>query len=95
MECHWEIYKRFGILHRDISTNNILLTGSGSRIKGMLIDFDHAFCESDKNSVRRFKRTGTLPFMSVNNLESKIKMHTVLDNWESLLYILCWLGTYG
>ncbi|KAJ2759090.1 hypothetical protein H4S06_002391 [Coemansia sp. BCRC 34490] len=95
MECHWEIYKRCGILHRDISTNNILFTGSGSRIKGMLIDFDHAFCESDKNAVRRFERTGTLPFMSVNNLEGEIKMHTVLDDWESLLYILCWLGTYG
>ncbi|KAJ2641580.1 hypothetical protein GGH99_008893, partial [Coemansia sp. RSA 1285] len=95
MECHWEIYKRCGILHRDISTNNILFTGSGSRIKGMLIDFDHAFCEGDKNAVRRFERTGTLPFMSVNNLEGEIKMHTVLDDWESLLYILCWLGTYG
>ncbi|KAJ2494442.1 hypothetical protein GGI11_008845, partial [Coemansia sp. RSA 2049] len=95
MECHWEIYKRCGILHRDISTNNILFTGSGSRIKGVLIDFDHAFCEGDKNAVRRFERTGTLPFMSVNNLEGEIKMHTVLDDWESLLYILCWLGTYG
>ncbi|KAJ2663881.1 hypothetical protein IWW48_001147 [Coemansia sp. RSA 1200] len=95
MECHWEIYKRCGILHRDISTNNILFTGSGSRIKGMLIDFDHAFCESDKNAVHHFERTGTLPFMSVNNLEGEIKMHTVLDDWESLLYILCWLGTYG
>ncbi|KAJ2659501.1 hypothetical protein IWW48_003447 [Coemansia sp. RSA 1200] len=95
MECHWEIYKRCGILHRDISTNNILFTGSGSSIKGMLIDFDHAFCENDKSDVHRFERTGTLPFMSVNNLEGKVKKHTVLDDWESLLYILCWLGTYG
>ncbi|KAJ1736858.1 hypothetical protein LPJ72_001006, partial [Coemansia sp. Benny D160-2] len=95
MECHWEIYKRCGILHRDISTNNILFTGSGSSIKGMLIDFDHAFCENDNNTVHRFERTGTLPFMSVNNLEGKVKKHTVLDDWESLLYILCWLGTYG
>ncbi|KAJ2617488.1 hypothetical protein EV177_000523 [Coemansia sp. RSA 1804] len=92
MECHWEIYKRCGILHRDISTNNILFTGSSSSIKGMLIDFDHAFCENDNNAVHRFERTGTLPFMSVNNLEGKVKKHTVLDDWESLLYILWFTG---
>ncbi|KAJ1763607.1 hypothetical protein LPJ74_006782, partial [Coemansia sp. RSA 1843] len=69
MECHWEIYQRCKILHRDISTNNILFSDRSSKIKGMLIDFDHAICEDDKDAVRHFERTGTLPFMSINNLE--------------------------
>ncbi|KAJ1782849.1 hypothetical protein LPJ59_006712, partial [Coemansia sp. RSA 2399] len=93
MECHWEIYNRCKILHRDISTNNILFTGSGSSIKGMLIDFDHAICEDDKNAIRNFERTGTLPFMSINNLEGGETEHSLLDDWESLIYILCWVGT--
>ncbi|KAJ2507929.1 hypothetical protein H4217_008672, partial [Coemansia sp. RSA 1939] len=95
MECHWEIYQRCGILHRDISTNNILFSGSGSRVKGMLIDFDHAICKKDKDMVRNFERTGTLPFMSINNLEGGKIEHSLLDDWESLVYIICWIGTYG
>ncbi|KAJ1763456.1 hypothetical protein LPJ74_006806, partial [Coemansia sp. RSA 1843] len=94
MECHWEIYQRCKILHRDISTNNILFSGRGSKIKGMLIDFDHAICEDDKDAVRHFERTGTLPFMSINNLEGGKLEHSLLDDWESLIYILCWVGTY-
>ncbi|KAJ1661539.1 hypothetical protein EV178_006552, partial [Coemansia sp. RSA 1646] len=61
----------------------------------MLIDFDHAICEDDKDAVRHFERTGTLPFMSVNNLEGGKLEHSLLDDWESLIYILCWIGTYG
>ncbi|KAJ2515571.1 hypothetical protein H4217_005096 [Coemansia sp. RSA 1939] len=95
MECHWEIYQRCGILHRDISTNNILFSGSGSRVKGMLVDFDHAICKKDKDMVRNFERTGTLPFMSINNLEGGKIEHSLLDDWESLIYIICWIGTYG
>ncbi|KAJ1764694.1 hypothetical protein LPJ74_006595, partial [Coemansia sp. RSA 1843] len=95
MECHWEIYQRCKILHRDISTNNILFSGRGSKIKGMLVDFDHAICEDDKDAVRHFERTRTLPFMSINNLEGGKLEHSLLDDWESLLYILCWVGTYG
>ncbi|KAJ1764908.1 hypothetical protein LPJ74_006540 [Coemansia sp. RSA 1843] len=93
MECHWEIYQRCKILHRDISTNNILFSGSGSNIKGMLIDFDHAICEDDKDAVHHFERTGTLPFMSVNNLEGGKLEHSLLDDWQSLIYILCWVGS--
>ncbi|KAJ1866487.1 hypothetical protein LPJ55_006009, partial [Coemansia sp. RSA 990] len=33
--------------------------------------------------------------MSVGNLEGSPHNRTALDDWESLLYILCWLGTYG
>ncbi|KAJ1726108.1 hypothetical protein LPJ72_006447, partial [Coemansia sp. Benny D160-2] len=45
--------------------------------------------------ARNFERTGTLPFMSINNLEGGKIEHSLLDDWESLIYIICWIGTYG
>ncbi|KAJ2619803.1 hypothetical protein GGI26_005519 [Coemansia sp. RSA 1358] len=61
----------------------------------MLIDFDCAIVESDKSASIRPGRTGTLPFMSIANLERMDIQHTVLDDWESLLYLVCWLATFG
>ncbi|KAJ2515589.1 hypothetical protein H4217_005086 [Coemansia sp. RSA 1939] len=94
MECHNAIYKHCNILHRDMSTNNILFTGSGSGIKGMLIDFDHAICNDDVDSMRNFERSGTLPYMSITNLERGNADYSLLDEWESLIYIMCWTGSY-
>ncbi|KAJ2757983.1 hypothetical protein IWQ57_006952, partial [Coemansia nantahalensis] len=41
MEVHTEIVRRCGILHRDISINNILVRRTGDMVGGMLIDFDN------------------------------------------------------
>ncbi|KAJ2118874.1 hypothetical protein IW147_006271, partial [Coemansia sp. RSA 720] len=38
---------------------------------------------------------GTLPFMSIGNLEQSKVKRTALDDWESLIYVLCWLDTVG
>ncbi|KAJ1680300.1 hypothetical protein EV182_000286 [Spiromyces aspiralis] len=38
--------------------------------------------------------TGTPPFMSVLNLENSPVKRTAPDDWESLIYVICWLGTY-
>ncbi|KAJ1904609.1 hypothetical protein LPJ81_002394 [Coemansia sp. IMI 209127] len=37
----------------------------------------------------------TLPYMSIHNLEGAEGKRTRLDDWESLLYLICWLGTFG
>ncbi|KAJ1799518.1 hypothetical protein LPJ59_001765 [Coemansia sp. RSA 2399] len=95
MECHWNIYEHCGVFHRDISINNFMFSGSGSRIKGMLIDFDHSIFKEDKDAVRNFKQSGTFPFMSINNLEGSLTEYSVLDDWESFIYNLCWIGVYG
>ncbi|KAJ2626132.1 hypothetical protein GGI26_000216 [Coemansia sp. RSA 1358] len=88
MVCHNAINERCGILHRDISANNILVVREkGKPIQGMLIDFDCAIVESDKSASIRPERTGTLPFMSIANLERMDIQRTVLDDWESLLYL--------
>ncbi|KAJ2559303.1 hypothetical protein EV175_000413 [Coemansia sp. RSA 1933] len=100
MECHNAILTKCRLLHRDISVNNILVVrkfeGKSVRrpVKGLLIDFDHAI-SIDQQSSGYATRSGTLPFMSIHNLEAHASQRTALDDWESLLYVICWLGTYG
>ncbi|KAJ1866935.1 hypothetical protein LPJ55_005985, partial [Coemansia sp. RSA 990] len=33
--------------------------------------------------------------MSIANLENLDMDRTALDDWESLLYVVCWVATYG
>ncbi|KAJ2382678.1 hypothetical protein GGI05_005574 [Coemansia sp. RSA 2603] len=33
--------------------------------------------------------------MSINNLRSSSVRRTQLDDWESLLYLICWMATFG
>ncbi|KAJ1677676.1 hypothetical protein EV182_005664, partial [Spiromyces aspiralis] len=96
MRCHSAILSECGILHRDISTNNILVVRPESgHVRGMLIDFDCATYNEGSEDETRTEMTGTPPFMSVLNLEDSPGNRTALDDWESLLYVICWLGTYG
>ncbi|PIA19759.1 hypothetical protein COEREDRAFT_68597, partial [Coemansia reversa NRRL 1564] len=95
MRCHSAIVEKCKILHRDISTNNVLFTREDGIVKGLLIDFDCAFDLSSPNNIPRTERTGTLPFMSVGNLEGSSVPRTALDDWESVIYILCWYGVFG
>ncbi|KAJ2001651.1 hypothetical protein GGI04_003656, partial [Coemansia thaxteri] len=39
--------------------------------------------------------TGTFPFMSINNLSGSDVQRTSLDDWESVLYLICWYATIG
>ncbi|KAJ1676130.1 hypothetical protein EV182_008813, partial [Spiromyces aspiralis] len=96
MRCHSAILSECGILHRDISTRNILVVRPKSgHVRGMLIDFDYAVDTEDSEGEARTEMMGTPPFMSVLNLENSSVKRTALDDWESLLYMVCWLGTYG
>ncbi|KAJ1978673.1 hypothetical protein H4R35_001804 [Dimargaris xerosporica] len=95
MACHSKLYSDCNILHRDISTNNIMAVNQDGRLRGMLIDFDNAIHDKAQSTPGRPERTGTLPFMSIGNLENNDTERTALDNWESLLYVICWLGTCG
>ncbi|KAJ2520665.1 hypothetical protein GGI11_002232 [Coemansia sp. RSA 2049] len=96
MRCHWQIIKECRILHRDVSLSNMLVCrDDDDDVHGMLIDFDHAVNIDAKEQLIHAERTGTLQFMSVNNLARSHPRQTALDDWESMLYILCWAGTYG
>ncbi|KAJ1675920.1 hypothetical protein EV182_000307, partial [Spiromyces aspiralis] len=96
MKCHGAVVEECRILHRDISTNIILVVRLESgRVRDMLIDFDCAIDMEGSEGEARTEMTGTQPFMSVLNLENSSVKRTALDDWESLLYMVCWLGTYG
>ncbi|PIA12858.1 hypothetical protein COEREDRAFT_12105, partial [Coemansia reversa NRRL 1564] len=90
MRCHSAIFEKCQILHRDISENNILaVRNSDGSVHGLLIDFDCAEEISAQKLSTRPERTGTFPFMSIANLENLPIERTVLDDWESLLYLIC------
>ncbi|KAJ2538585.1 hypothetical protein GGF49_005819 [Coemansia sp. RSA 1853] len=94
MVAHLTILKKSGYLHRDISPNNIMVVGDGERVRGLLIDFDHAI-KTDKSRLALAEHAGTLPFMSICNLQNSEIQRSELDDWESLLYVVCWLGVHG
>ncbi|KAJ2485104.1 hypothetical protein IWW37_006032, partial [Coemansia sp. RSA 2050] len=48
----------------------------------------------EKKDVRN-EMTGTLPFMSLNNITNSNVKRTSLDDCESMLYLLCWHATIG
>ncbi|KAF9549927.1 hypothetical protein CPC08DRAFT_648057, partial [Agrocybe pediades] len=91
----WDI----GILHRDISINNILIAHSGKvQQRGTLIDLDMAISINRTDSLADTDfRTGTRAFQSASVLysgwkdNSKKYPHDHLDDFESLFYVLCWI----
>ncbi|KAJ2116762.1 hypothetical protein IW146_001274 [Coemansia sp. RSA 922] len=95
MRCHSAFVDHCNILHRDISDNNILVVRSEGIARGMLIDFDCAIDLKQKEPGNLHKVTGTLPYVSINNLSESDVERTSLDDWESMLCLICWFATRG
>ncbi|KAJ1661549.1 hypothetical protein EV178_006546, partial [Coemansia sp. RSA 1646] len=96
MIVHDAIRKQCNILHRDISTNNILVGRTDGNVHGILIDFDCALrIDVAADREKRPVMTGTPPFMSIGNLSGSDVDRTELDDWESIIYVMCWLATIG
>ncbi|ORX71442.1 hypothetical protein DL89DRAFT_313708 [Linderina pennispora] len=95
MRCHTEVLRRCNILHRDISNNNILVVREeGKQPRGLLIDFDCAV-DVNEHQAPNPENVGTFPYRSINNLFGSNVERTELDDWESLLYLLCLCATIG
>ncbi|KAJ2450335.1 hypothetical protein EV183_004357 [Coemansia sp. RSA 2336] len=100
LQAHKAVLDHCDILHRDISENNVMFVRDGDNIRGMLIDFDNAVDAKAAQNSNRPVCTGTLPFMSVNNLRKAqvprtAVPRTAVDDMESMLYLLIWLGVWG
>lgn len=95
MCAHKELYRRAGILHRDVSENNIVLTDpdTNNGCTGLLIDLDRAI-ETTKMSSGLLTLTGTREFMAyglLNAKPSKPAVHTYQHDIESFFYVLLWV----
>ncbi|KAJ1786220.1 hypothetical protein LPJ59_005978 [Coemansia sp. RSA 2399] len=75
--------------------NMLVQRDSSGVAHGMLIDFDHAISTDARDGDPHAERSGTMQFMSCRNLENSQLHPSPLDDWESMLYILCWAGTFG
>ncbi|KAJ2797771.1 hypothetical protein H4R20_005069 [Coemansia guatemalensis] len=95
MRCHAEIVSKCGVLHRDISWNNILFRREAESVQGMLIDFDCALDLANPGTCLQTEFTGTGPFMSIINLECSTVPQSALNDWELVVHLLCWYGVFG
>ncbi|KAJ2936678.1 hypothetical protein H1R20_g423, partial [Candolleomyces eurysporus] len=88
---HMELFKK-GIIHRDVSLQNVLLGMPGAEpgYRGVLIDFDISTLRHLKKPADR--RMGTRPYQSVPVLYSGKVPHPLphdhLDDLEAFLYVL-------
>ncbi|KAF9540129.1 hypothetical protein CPC08DRAFT_651015 [Agrocybe pediades] len=103
IEGHKNLWEK-GILHRDISIDNILITpssGTAARRRGTLTDLSMAVWIDRKTSLDgKDFRTGTPAFQSFSVLRSRGSKeniskvpHDYLDDFESALYVLFWVTT--
>ncbi|KAK0196367.1 hypothetical protein F5146DRAFT_1152091 [Armillaria mellea] len=88
MKASQAAFDRAGILHRDISAGNIMITRDH---RGFLIDWDHCVILTDRSGKRRLGRTGTWQFMSAHLLLSSATTNTLVDDKESSLWVLLYI----
>ncbi|KAI5917190.1 serine/threonine-protein kinase Sgk2 [Camillea tinctor] len=90
IKAHRSLYVKGKILHRDISSNNIIITKPevADGFKGMLIDLDLAKVRDSGPSGARHQ-TGTIQFMAIEVLRKTD--HTYRHDLESFFYVLLWM----
>ncbi|KAF8458732.1 hypothetical protein BDZ91DRAFT_621264, partial [Kalaharituber pfeilii] len=100
--AHKELYFNRGILHRDISINNILHAppkeGQPATTHGLLIDLDYGLALGvpgttpspvhERSGVPH--RTGTLPFMAISVLQDSRFPHRYHYDVQSFLFVTLW-----
>ncbi|KAH9008067.1 hypothetical protein EDB84DRAFT_1572373 [Lactarius hengduanensis] len=96
--AHRDAYEKCGVLHRDISANNILLTECPRFEGGLLIDWD--LCkmvdpgDPMAGGARQSTRTGTWQFMAADLIENPKINQTFIHDIESAFLVLLWMATH-
>ena len=93
---YWWLYEHVGILHRDLSINNIMCRWMRGKVYGVLVDYDLASWKDDlgKNYKKTSEqRTGTPPFMAHGLLDGSDPLHLYRHDLEALFYVMLILAT--
>ncbi|KAJ3860478.1 hypothetical protein EV359DRAFT_85284, partial [Lentinula novae-zelandiae] len=91
LQIHQWLYECGGILHRDLSSGNIMFRRKDGKIYGVLNDFDLSSRVEDVDNGDI--RIGTRPFMSLDLLNSYWEGgHLYRHDLESLFYIILCLA---
>ncbi|KAH7090975.1 hypothetical protein BKA62DRAFT_776392 [Auriculariales sp. MPI-PUGE-AT-0066] len=87
--CYRWLYQKAKIQHRDISMGNVMYRNHGTRVYGVLNDFDHALdISNDPQGPSSNQRTGTLPYMAIGVHELAAGPHYYRYDLESLYYVM-------
>ncbi|KAH7918560.1 hypothetical protein BV22DRAFT_979185, partial [Leucogyrophana mollusca] len=103
IDAHLHVVKR-GVLHRDISLNNVMIylecTAAGATMRGLLVDFDYAtLMNRPGRTISPGDRTvshGTIPFIAIGILmqftnNAVAQIHTVAHDLESIVYVIIYI----
>ncbi|KAJ2752499.1 hypothetical protein GGI19_003790 [Coemansia pectinata] len=96
MAVHNAIYTNVGILHRNVSADNILHHMAVGGLQCVLMGFGNIIeATPDNPQPDRPDMTAAMALMSIQTLENPEADRTPLDDYEPLLCLVCWLGTFG
>jgi len=98
VKAHHDLYEKAGILHRDVSINNLMVDPSNPS-SGILIDLDMAARDKDPDTGMKLELPplpgGTVPFRAAE-LCSDDPLPRVLyrHDLESFFFVLIWMLLY-
>ncbi|KAI1659446.1 hypothetical protein F4813DRAFT_401524 [Daldinia decipiens] len=87
-----ESLRNAGILHRDISINNLMINednNDSNPWSSFLIDLDLAIREERESASGAKEKTGTRAFMAINVLLGE--QHSFMHDLESFFWVLFWI----
>ncbi|KAJ7221120.1 hypothetical protein C8J57DRAFT_1482502 [Mycena rebaudengoi] len=95
-KCYRWLYEKAGIMHRDISLNNLMYRKINGKIYGVLNDFDLSVLLNNEPRSTSNQRTGTEPYMALDLLVTgRPPRHLYRFDLESLFYIIAYVvGQY-
>src|SRR5260370_9290220 len=96
--AHHDLYEKVGILHCDISINNLMVNPSEPSM-GILIDLNMAAHDKDPDSGIKLELTplprGTIPFQAAELCYHDPLPHTLYrHDLESFFFVLIWMVLY-
>ncbi|KAI0827237.1 hypothetical protein F5Y06DRAFT_236644 [Hypoxylon sp. FL0890] len=91
IQGHESLLRKAGILHRDISINNLMINEDDSNPSwpGFLIDLDLAIKVQREGASGAKGKTGTRAFMAIGALLGD--QHTFVHDLESFFWVLFWI----